>query len=93
MIVCGEAAENLQRKDFTPTEAVAIKRAVEPAERDAAKERMVAAHASPGKLPEQQRGEARDKVADFTGYGARTLDKAEEPVSHRRSQWSSWDVL
>jgi ParB-like nuclease domain len=39
-IVRGEFAENVHRKDFTLSEAVAIKRALEPIEREAAKERM-----------------------------------------------------
>src|SRR5262245_12970959 len=38
-IVRGEFAENTQRKDFTLSEAVAIKRALEPMEKAAAKER------------------------------------------------------
>src|SRR5262245_5831894 len=52
-IARGEFAENAVRKDFTLSEAVAIKRALEPVERVAAKERMVAAHASPEKFSEQ----------------------------------------
>src|SRR5262249_41384757 len=39
-VVRGEFAENACRKDFTLTEAVAIKRALEPLERAAAKERQ-----------------------------------------------------
>jgi ParB/RepB/Spo0J family partition protein len=39
-VVRGEFAENTERKDFTLSEAVAIKRALEPRERDAAKERQ-----------------------------------------------------
>ncbi len=101
----GEAAENFQRKDFAPSEAVAIKRALEPVEREAARERMVElgrTHGNPGgKLPQGepplpgitpapalssasslplQKGKTRDKVASFTGMGARTLDKAEAIV-------------
>lgn len=37
---CGEHAENVCRKDFTPSEAVAIGRALEPMERKAAAERQ-----------------------------------------------------
>ena len=39
-IVRGEFAENAERKDFTPSEIDAIRRAVEPIEKAAAKERM-----------------------------------------------------
>lgn len=75
-IARGEFAENAQRKDFTPSEAVAIARALEPIEKEAAKERMVAAHASPGKFPEQARGNARDKVGSYVGVSGRTIEKA-----------------
>lgn len=85
----GEAAENFERKDFTPSEAVAIKRAIEPEIRAAARERQAAAGPSEGrgakangsgKLPEPIRGQSRDKAAAFTGYAARTIDKAEAIV-------------
>ena len=80
--VLGEYAENVERKDFTLSEAVAIKRALEPAERAAAKERMVAAHASPGKLPELgTKGNSSDKAAKATGRKRRSLDKAEAIVA------------
>ena len=51
-IARGEAAEIFQRKDFTHSEAVAIKEALEPEIKAAAKERMISAHASGGKLPQ-----------------------------------------
>src|SRR5262249_3880542 len=62
-VVRGEFAENAVRKDFTLSEAVAIKRALEPIERAAAKERM----ASPEKFSEQAKGNALDKVATVVG--------------------------
>jgi len=40
-LVRGELAENFHRKDFTPTESVAIWDAVEPIEREATKERQI----------------------------------------------------
>jgi ParB-like nuclease domain/DNA methylase len=79
-IVRGEAAENLARKDFAPSEAVAIKRAIEPAMKREAKERMTAGIAPSGNLPQGISGRAGDKVAKFTGYCRRTIDKAEEVV-------------
>lgn len=39
-IARGEAAENFERKDFTPSEAGTIKRALEPEMKAAAKERQ-----------------------------------------------------
>ncbi len=83
-IARAEASENFTRKDFTLSEAVAIKRALEPEIRSAARQRQAMAGGSaPGKLPEaveQSKGDTRDKVAAFTGYAARTMDKAEEIV-------------
>jgi N6-adenosine-specific RNA methylase IME4 len=80
-IVRGEFAENSFRKDFTMSEAVAIKRALEPLERAAAKERMLA-----GKPSENfseggnAKGNALDKVADVVGKHRTTLAKAEAVV-------------
>jgi ParB family chromosome partitioning protein len=65
-VVLGEYAENTFRKKFTMSEGVAIAAVVEPLERAAAKERMVAAHASPGKFP----------VGRVIGKDRKTLDKA-----------------
>jgi N6-adenosine-specific RNA methylase IME4 len=81
-IARGEAAENFERKNFTPSEAVAIKRALEPQMRAAAKERQGVRtdlqHG--GNLPPCSFGKTRDKAARFTGLSPRTLDKAEEIV-------------
>jgi ParB family chromosome partitioning protein len=41
-IIRGECDENQKRKDWTPTEAVAIAKELEPLEREAAKQRMLA---------------------------------------------------
>jgi ParB/RepB/Spo0J family partition protein len=75
-VVRGEFAENAHRKDFTLSEAVAIKRALEPKERAAAKERM----ASPEKFSEQAKGNALDKVAAVVGKHRTTIAKAEAVV-------------
>lgn len=75
----GEFAENAIRKDFLPSEMVAIKRALEPGEREAAKERM----SDGGKGVETYhtlQGKARDKVAAYAGRSGRTLEKAEALV-------------
>jgi ParB-like chromosome segregation protein Spo0J len=85
-IVRGEFAENWHRKDFTLSEAVAIKRALEPLEKAAAKERQAAGlkqgRNAPraGKLPERDKGRAADKVAKATGITRRTLEMAEAIV-------------
>jgi hypothetical protein len=77
-----------KRKDFTPSESVSIKRALEPEMREAARERQAAAGGSaPGKLPEAvSTGAARDKVAVFTGRSARTLDKADAIVTEAEAE-------
>jgi N6-adenosine-specific RNA methylase IME4/ribosomal protein S14 len=83
-VVRGEFAENTQRKDFTWSEAVAIKRALEPIEQAAAKERQREGgrHGGKGsgKLPEASKGNAADKAAKATGMARRTLEKAEAVV-------------
>jgi hypothetical protein len=71
-IVRGEFAENAFRKDFLPSEIDAIRRALEPIEKAAAKERM--RDGGKGRkfsLPSQ----TRDKIGGFTGISGRTLDK------------------
>jgi N6-adenosine-specific RNA methylase IME4 len=85
-IVQGEFAENSQRKDFTLSESVAIKRAIEPIERAEAKKRQATAGPASGrgkknatgsgKLPTPVRGRAADKAAQATGKARRTLEKA-----------------
>lgn len=80
-VVRGEFAENAVRKDFTLSEAVAIKRALEPLEKAAAKERQgTRTDKHPGKLPTSSKGRAADKAAKATGIAWRTLEKAEAIV-------------
>jgi ParB/RepB/Spo0J family partition protein len=76
-IARGEYAENVHRKDFTLSEMVAIKRALEPLERAAAQERMLSGK-PPANLAEG--GDARDKVAKVVGRGRTILDRAEAIV-------------
>jgi ParB/RepB/Spo0J family partition protein len=73
-IVRGELAENAERKDFLPSEIDAIRRALEPIEKAAARERMSEGgkgvesfHTLPGK--------SRDKIGAFAGVAGRTVDK------------------
>jgi N6-adenosine-specific RNA methylase IME4 len=80
-IVAGESDENDPelRKAFTPSEAVAVARALRPRFEAVAKERQREGGRSKasGKLPEAEKGETRAKIAKATGKGARTLAKAE----------------
>ncbi len=79
-VVAGEFAENAERKDFTLSESVAIRRALEPIERAAAKERRGGDHkGNPGKFPTLN-GRALDKVAKVVGRDRTTIAKAEAIV-------------
>jgi hypothetical protein len=84
-VVKGEFAENAYRKDFTLSEAVAIKRAIEPLEKAAAKERQREGGRrggeAVGKLPEASKGRVAEKAARATGMARRTLEKAEAVVA------------
>jgi N6-adenosine-specific RNA methylase IME4/ParB-like chromosome segregation protein Spo0J len=88
----GEYAENTFRKDYTLSEAVAIKRALEPLEKAAAKERQLVGRGEGdsggrgkkkpmGNLPQGFGGRAADKAARVTGKARRTLEKAEAVVT------------
>jgi hypothetical protein len=82
-----ERDENTCRKDFLPSEAVALARDLEPFERTAAKARQVSGlkqgqtQPRSGKLPGTATGERREKVAVAVGWARRTLDKAEKVVA------------
>lgn len=74
-IAMGEYVENTFRKDFTPSEAVAIARALGIGVRQRAKKRQ-----GSGKLPEAEKGQTRDILAKAVGISGRTLEKAEAVV-------------
>ena len=67
----GEQHENLARKDLLPSEIVALKRAIEPLERAAARERQgcrtVLGHSA--NMAGCGEGDARDNVARYVGIG------------------------
>jgi N6-adenosine-specific RNA methylase IME4 len=88
-IVRGEFAENVVRKDFLPSELVAIKRSLEPAEREAARERQEEGRRKGGRarhgglvenFHEADAGKTRDKIAYYARVSGRTLEKAEAVV-------------
>jgi ParB family chromosome partitioning protein len=83
-VVRGELAENALRKDFTPSEMVAIAADVEEEERKLAKQRQVAALKRGSEKPVVENfhngGKARDKVAAPLGISGRTLEKARAVV-------------
>ncbi len=81
-LVQAEHDENELRKDFTPSERVAIGRALEPREKQAAKERQRAVGgAEPGSSNlDEPRGRTDDRVAKKVGMGKDTYRKAKEVV-------------
>jgi ParB family chromosome partitioning protein len=88
-----ERDENTCRKNFTPSEAVAIGRALEELEREQARARQRATRAARGQKvgtaqgggnfppPSGGRGKARDKVAEAVGMSGRTYEKAKAVVA------------
>ena len=79
-----EHDENAVRKDFTPSEAVAIGRELEKQEREKAKERETAGISQPpepcGNLPQGSPGKTRDKVGRAIGMSGKTYEKAKRVV-------------
>ena len=93
-VLRGEFAENTCRKDFTLSEAVAIKRALEPLQKVAARERQgTRTDKHPGKLPTSSKGRAADKVAKVTGMARRTLEKAEAIVDAAEAEPEKYGKL
>jgi ParB family chromosome partitioning protein len=88
-VVRGEYAENALRKDFTLSEAVAIKRALEPLERTAAKARI----GSPEKFSDLSKGNALDNIAKATGVHRTTLAKAEAIVDAAEAEPEKYSKL
>ncbi len=85
-VVRGEFAENAFRKDFLPSEIDAIRRAIEPLERAAAKERQ---RQHGGTAPGRQKhsgkvspsdGRTRDRIGAFAGISGRSLAKIQAIV-------------
>lgn len=82
-VVLGEFAENAVRKDFLPSEMVAIKRAVEPLIATPHGGSRVTALPQLESKPESfrlEKGDTRDKAAAYVGVSGRTLEKAEAIV-------------
>jgi N6-adenosine-specific RNA methylase IME4 len=78
-IVRGESAENFERQNFTLSESVSIKRAIEPLIKAEAKERIGRPKKGANLAP-IKKGKARDIVAKRTGKGRTSLAKAEEII-------------
>src|ERR1035441_1341386 len=94
----GEAHENFVRKDLLPSEIVALKRAIEPLERRAARERQGsrADLCHPATVAECQRaypGEARDNIARYLGVGRTTIERAEAVVEAAEEEPEQYGYL
>jgi hypothetical protein len=73
----GEYAENVYRKAFTPSEWATIADAIEPVEREKAKERQgERVDILPGKFSTSSKGRALDHVARLAGKDRKTIVKA-----------------
>ena len=90
----GEAHENFVRKDLLPSEIVALKRAIEPLERRAARERQGsrADLCHPATVAEGQ-GDARDKIARYLGVGRTTIERAEAVVEAAEEEPEEYGYL
>jgi N6-adenosine-specific RNA methylase IME4 len=77
----GEAHENFVRKDLLPSEIVALKRAIEPLERRAARQRQGIRTdlCHPATVAECQ-VPVRDRLARYLGVGRTTIERAEAVV-------------
>ena len=92
-VIRGEFAENAERKDFLPSEIEAIRRALLPLEKAAAKERQrrhggtaPGCKKQSGKISRSDDGRVRDKIAGFAGISGRTLEKIQTIVEAAERQ-------
>src|SRR5712692_1428442 len=83
------AEENTVRKDFLPSEAVAIGRAIRPGIARLARERERAGSPVSGRT----QGRTRDLVARAVGLGRESFQRAEEIVSLARSDPEFGDLI
>jgi ParB-like chromosome segregation protein Spo0J len=86
-VLSGEYAENAERKDFTPSEAVNIMRALTPIAKAQAKERQLMGlkrgdkSPRPANLAEREKGRAREQVAKMIGRSHGGLSHAFQIVA------------
>lgn len=91
-VVRGEMAENMQRKNFLPSEAVAIARTIEEEEREQAKERMADGGRGANLAP-VEKGKTRDKIATRVGKARTTLNKATAVVEAAEAEPEKYGKL
>src|SRR5262249_11179798 len=85
-----ERDENTCRKDFTPSEKVALGEALEALERQAAKRRQRDGGRAGGKacgnLPQASAGKTRDRVGEAVGMSGRTYERAQAVVEAAKNE-------
>lgn len=88
----GEFHENALRKNFTPSEMVAIKRHFEP---EVSMEHPVGRpKENSGNFPELKVGHVRDVLGGFVGVSGKTLEKAEDIVEAAEKEPEKfWSIL
>jgi N6-adenosine-specific RNA methylase IME4/ParB-like chromosome segregation protein Spo0J len=84
-IARGELVENTDRKNFTPSELVAITATIEKRERELAKQRMTLGKVSTGSGAGKTRDKV-DKVAAPLGASGRTIEKARAIVAAAKAE-------
>jgi len=92
-VLRGEHDENTVRKDFTPTEAVAIGRELEVVERAEAQSRQATSNDERVNFTPSQTGKAMDKVADAVGMSRPTYLKAKEVVEAAESEPEKYQAV
>ena len=90
-IIRGEVAENQMRKDFTPSEMVAIGQILEERERGRAKDRQ--GYRSSGTVPELEHGQVRDIVGKAVGVSGRTYERARAVVEAAQADPAAYGSL
>lgn len=93
LAIKAERDENTCRKDFVPSEAVAVAETLEPLEREKAKERQQkSGGANPGSVKFSE-PPALDKVASAVGMTRPTLTKAKEVVQAAKREPEKYQPL
>ena len=77
--------ENTCRKDFCPTEAVALGGRLEKLLKPEAEKREKSGKKPTGKLPEGQKGDTRGAVGSAVGMSGQTYEKARAVVEAAKS--------
>jgi N6-adenosine-specific RNA methylase IME4/ParB-like chromosome segregation protein Spo0J len=92
-IVRGELAENVEREPFLPSEIESIRRALEPIEKAAARERM-SEGGKVGKLSlPSNAGKTVDRIGAFAGISGRTVEKIAAVVAAAEAEPEKYSKL